>query len=58
MTLKVVYDINVAVLAVLKPGSIPASLLALAMEPSREAVSVACDPGGIYGSSKASEIRV
>ena len=31
MTLKVVYDTNVVVSAVLKPGSIPASLLALAM---------------------------
>lgn len=31
MTLKVVYDTNVVVSAALKPGSIPASLLALAM---------------------------
>jgi putative PIN family toxin of toxin-antitoxin system len=31
MTLKVVYDTNVVVSAVLKPGSIPASLVALAM---------------------------
>ena len=31
MTLKVVYDTNVVVSAALKPGSIPASLVALAM---------------------------
>jgi putative PIN family toxin of toxin-antitoxin system len=34
MTLRVVYDTNVIVSAVLKPGSIPASLVALAMEGS------------------------
>lgn len=32
MTLKVVYDTNVIVSAALKPGSIPASLVALALE--------------------------
>jgi putative PIN family toxin of toxin-antitoxin system len=32
MTPRVVYDTNVIVSAILKPGSIPASLVALAME--------------------------